>query len=71
MNTTALAGLQPVASPVVVRVTGSPVTGSVEEITTSRPSIGGMPSASIAHIDHTSAPALILTRWRVGAAEKG
>jgi hypothetical protein len=35
---------------VVVTVTGSPVLGSIEEITVSRPSIAAIPSASMAHI---------------------
>lgn len=49
----------------------SPVTGSAEVITASVPSMSGMPSASTAHIDHTSMPLASRTRWLVGAAEKG
>lgn len=69
-NTIALSGSQVVTFSWVVTVTGEPVTGSVEEITTSASSIAGMPSASIAHIAHTSAPLAIRTR-RVGVVENG
>ena len=54
-----------------VTVTASPVTGSSEVMTTSRASMAGMPSASIAHIDHTSAPPAIRTRCGVCVAENG
>ena len=54
-----------------VTVTGSPVSGSAEVMTTSRPSMAGMPSASIAHIDHAAAPPAIWTRCGVWVAENG
>lgn len=69
-NTTALCGAHTIVAPWQVTVTGSAVTGSVEEITTSVFSMAGMPSVSIAHIAHTSMSS-IRTRWRVGTAENG
>src|SRR5258708_11531094 len=71
-NTTALRGSQTVLRPgPAVTVTVAPVTGSAEGMTTSPPSLAGMASASIAHIDHASAPPLIRTRGGGWGAEDG
>lgn len=70
-KTTAPAGSHSIRPAVLVTVTASPVTGSAERMTASALTIAGMPSASTAHIDHTTAPPAMLTRWAVGTAENG
>src|ERR1017187_5785707 len=70
-KTTALSGLQLARPSRKTTVTGVPETGSAEEITASAPSMGGMPSASIAHIAYTRGPAAIATMFGVGIEENG
>jgi hypothetical protein len=70
-QTTAVAGFQVLLAPSTFTVTGSPVDGSADSITTRRPVIAEMPRASIAHMANTVASPDICTRCRVGTAENG
>src|SRR5271155_2592266 len=69
--TTAVAGSQLLADPSTFTVTGSPVDGSADSITTGTPVIADTPRASIAHMANTAGPPDIRTRCRVGTAENG
>jgi hypothetical protein len=69
--TTAVAGSQVLVAPSTCTVTGSPVDGSADSITTGTPAIADTPRASIAHMANTVAAPDIRTRCRVGSAENG
>src|SRR5580704_12728273 len=69
--TTAVAGSHLLVAPATRTVTGSPVNGSAESITTGTPAIADTPRASIAHMANTVAPPDSCTWCRVGVAENG
>src|SRR5580658_1751700 len=69
--TTAVAGSQMLSARSTFTVTGWPVNGSADSITTGRPAIADTPRASIAHMANRVAAPDIRTWCRVGSAENG